>query len=91
MLFALRRPVFGQGAGSEYPMRRVADIFQPLSRPAEMIHVTAVLVLVISARHFCDRHRIAGLIVVKFRRPETMMGPSLRRFTAARTSSWRGR
>ena len=62
LLLGLTASGFGQGAGSEYPMRRVADMFQPLSRPAEMIHVTAVLVLVISARHLFVRHRNIGLL-----------------------------
>jgi cytochrome c oxidase subunit 2 len=62
--------VFGQGAGSEYPMRRVADMFQPMSRPAEMIHVTAVMVLVISAAIFVAVFGLLVYIVAKFRRPE---------------------
>jgi cytochrome c oxidase subunit 2 len=61
---------FGQGAGSEYTMRRVADIFQPLSRPAEMIYVTAVLVLIISAVIFVIVTGLLIYIVVKFRRPQ---------------------
>ena len=70
LLLCFAASAFGQGAGSEYPMRRVADIFQPLSRPAEMIHVTAVLVLIISAVIFVIVTGLLIYIVVKFRRPE---------------------
>ena len=70
LLFCFAASAFGQGAGSEYPMRRVADMFQPLSRPAEMIHVTAVLVLIISAFIFLVVTGMLVYIVVKFRRPE---------------------
>ncbi len=68
LLFCWTAPAFGQGSGSEYPMRRVADMFQPLSRPAEMIHVTAVLVLIISAFIFVVVTGLLVYIVVKFRR-----------------------
>ena len=70
LLFCFVASAFSQGAGSEYPMRRVADMFQPLSRPAEMIHVTAILVLVISALIFVFVTGMLVYIVVKFRRPE---------------------
>ena len=70
LLLGLTASGFGQGAGSEYPMRRVADMFQPLSRPAEMIHVTAVLVLVISLVIFLVVTGMLVYIIVKFRRPE---------------------
>jgi cytochrome c oxidase subunit 2 len=66
----LAASAYGQGAGSEYPMRRVADMFQPMSRPAEMIHVTAVMVLVISAVIFIAVFGLLIYIVVKFRVPE---------------------
>jgi cytochrome c oxidase subunit 2 len=69
-LICLAAPAFGQGAGSEYPMRRIADMFQPLSRPAEMIHVTAMLVLLISAIIFIVVTGMLIYIVVKYRRPE---------------------
>jgi len=61
---------YGQGAGSEYPMRRVADMFQPMSRPAEMIHGSAVMVLVISAAIFVIVFGLLLYIVAKFRLPE---------------------
>ena len=70
LLVGLAAPAFGQGAGSEYPMRRIADMFQPLSRPAEMIHVTAMLVLLISAIIFLVVTGMLIYIVVKYRRPE---------------------
>ncbi len=70
LLLCCAASVLGQGAGSEYPMRRVADMFQPLSRPAEMIHVTAMLVLVISLFIFLFVTGILVYCVVKFRRPE---------------------
>ena len=70
LLLCCAASVLGQGAGSEYPMRRVADMFQPLSRPAEMIHVTAVLVLIICGFIFLVVTGLLVYIVVKFRRPE---------------------
>ena len=70
LLLGLTGSGFGQGAGSEYPMRRVADMFQPLSRPAEMIQVTSILVLVICLGIFLAVMAILIYIVVKFRRPE---------------------
>lgn len=54
----------------EYPMRRVADMFQPLSRPAEMIHEAAVIVLLICAGIFLVVTGLLIYIVLKFRRPE---------------------
>lgn len=50
-------------------MRRIADMFQPLSRPAEMIHEAAVLVLIITAGIFVVVTGLLIFIVVKFRRP----------------------
>lgn len=50
-------------------MRRVADIFQPLSRPAEMIHEAAILVLLICAGIFIAVTGLLVFIVLKFRRP----------------------
>ncbi|MGB9277619.1 MAG: hypothetical protein WCC08_20570, partial [Terrimicrobiaceae bacterium] len=70
LLSCVAASAYGQGAGSEYPMRRVADMFQPMSRPAEMIHVTAVMVLVISAVIFIAVFGLLVYIVVKFRVPE---------------------
>lgn len=60
--------VHAQGAGSEYPMRRVADMFQPLSRPAELIHQSALLVIWISAGIFVVVTGLLVYIVVKYRR-----------------------
>ncbi len=68
ILWTLGVPVFAAPAGSEYPMRRVADIFQPLSRPAEMIHEATVLVLMICAAVFIVVTGLLVFIVVKFRR-----------------------
>jgi cytochrome c oxidase subunit 2 len=50
-------------------MRRVADMFQPLSRPAEMIHESAMLVLLICAGIFAVVTGLLVFIVIKFRRP----------------------
>jgi len=66
MLFAAN--AYGQGAGSEYEMRRVADMFQPLSRPAEMIHQSAMLVLWISAGTFAVVTARVVCQVVRFRK-----------------------
>lgn len=60
-----------QGAGADLPTHMVADMFKPLSRPAEMIHETSLLVLVICAVIFFV---VAGLllyIVVRFRKKAT--------------------
>ncbi|HEY5813632.1 MAG TPA: cytochrome c oxidase subunit II [Terrimicrobiaceae bacterium] len=70
VLFCFAATAFGQGAGSEYPMRRISDMFQPLSRPAEMIQGPAILVLVISAAIFIVVTVLLVYIVMKFRRPE---------------------
>lgn len=49
-------------------MRPVADMFQPLSRPAEMIHESAVLVLMITAAIFVVVTAMLVFVVWKFRR-----------------------
>lgn len=53
-----------QSAGE---MRWVSDMFQPLSKPAEMIHEAAVLVLLISAAIFLIVTGILVYVVWKFR------------------------
>ncbi|MFA7233928.1 MAG: cytochrome c oxidase subunit II [Terrimicrobiaceae bacterium] len=58
---------------SAYPqeggeMRPVADMFQPLSRPAEMIHGSAMLVLAITAGIFLAVTAVLVFVVWKFRR-----------------------
>ena len=52
--------VMAQAAGSDLPMRRVADMFKPLSRPAEMIHDVSVLAFWICGIIFII---VAGLLV----------------------------
>lgn len=49
-------------------MRPVSDMFQPLSRPAEMIHSSAVLVLAITAGIFVVVTAMLVFVVWKFRR-----------------------
>ena len=62
--------VHAQGAGSEYEMRRIADMFQPLSRPAEMIHESAILVSLVCLVIFIVVTGLLVYIVVKFRKPK---------------------
>lgn len=61
-------PAQADVTGNSYEMRRVADMFQPLSRPAEMIHQSAMVVLVITAAIFVVVTILLVYIVVKFRR-----------------------
>lgn len=68
---ALTGAVHAEAAGMEYEMRRVADIFKPLSRPAEMIHESAVLVLWICLGIFLVVAGLLAFIIVRFRRRET--------------------
>jgi len=49
-------------------MRPVADMFQPLSRPAEMIHSSSMLVLAITAGIFVVVTALMIFVVWKFRR-----------------------
>lgn len=51
-------------------MRRIADVMNPLSRPAEMIHEAAVLVLLISAGIFAVVTFLLVYIVVRFKKPK---------------------
>lgn len=60
-----------QGAGADLPMRRVADMFKPLSRPAEMIHDISLVVLLICAAIFLVVTFMIFYVVVKFRRRPT--------------------
>jgi len=61
-------PAHADVTGNSYQMRRVADIFDPLSRPAEMIHHSAMVVLLITAGIFLVVTFLLVYIVVKFRR-----------------------
>jgi cytochrome c oxidase subunit 2 len=70
LLFTLV-PAHADVTGNSYEMRRVADMFQPLSRPAEMIHQSAMVVLVITAAIFVVVTILLVYIVVKFRRRKT--------------------
>ncbi|MFZ4681557.1 MAG: cytochrome c oxidase subunit II [Terrimicrobiaceae bacterium] len=60
---------WAEPAGTEYPMRRITDIFQPLSRPAVMISEAAVVVILICAGIFVVVTGLLFFIVIKFRRP----------------------
>jgi len=51
-------------------MRRIANIFDPLSRPAEMIHETSMLVLLICAGIFAVVTFLLVYIVIRFKRPQ---------------------
>lgn len=66
---ALMVPAQAESIGSDYKMRRIADMFQPLSRPAEMIHEAAVLVLLICAGIFLVVTGLLVFIVIRFRKP----------------------
>lgn len=57
-------PAYPQEGGE---MRPVADMFQPLSRPAEMIHGSAMLVLAITAGIFLVVTAVLVFVVWKFR------------------------
>lgn len=74
LLMALSGAVQAEAAGMEYEMRRVADMFKPLSRPAEMIHESAVLVMLICAGIFVVVTGLLVFIVLKFRRKENDNG-----------------
>ncbi len=58
-------PAYSNDGGE---MRPVADMFQPLSRPAEMIHSSAMLVLAITAAIFVVVTAMLVFVVWKFRR-----------------------
>jgi len=67
LLTAFCPSVFAQAVDGGQ-MRPVADMFQPLSRPAEMIHESAVLVLAITAGIFVVVTAMLVFVVWKFRR-----------------------
>lgn len=66
--------VRAEAAGMEYPMRRVADMFDPLSRPAEMIHEASLLVSLICIGIFVVVTGLLIYIVLRFRRRENDNG-----------------
>ncbi len=68
VLFALTASASAEPAGMEYPMRRIADMFDPLSRPAEMIHEAAVLVSLICLGIFVVVAGLLVYVVIRFRR-----------------------
>lgn len=55
-------------AQSGGPHRPIADMFQPLSKPAEMIHESAILVLMVTAVIFVVVTAMLVYVVWKFRR-----------------------
>lgn len=67
IFFAFSGVLHAQGAGSDYPMRRVADVFAPLSRPSEMIFDVALVVLWVTAAIFVVVTALLVYIVFKFR------------------------
>lgn len=69
-LAAIPNVLHAEAAGTEYPMRRIADIFKPLSRQSEMINEAAILVLLITLGIFLVVGGLFVYIVIKFRRPE---------------------
>ncbi len=54
-------------SGSDYPMRRIADVFDPLSLPAEMIMSTAMVVLWITLGIFIVVTTLLVFIVIRYR------------------------
>ena len=68
IFFFLCPPAYPQGAGK---MRPVSDMFEPLSRPAEMIHHSSLLVLAITAGIFAVVAAMLVYVVWKFRGKET--------------------
>ncbi len=54
-------------SGSDYPMRKVADVFAPLSLPAEMIMSTAMVVLWITLGIFIVVTTLLVYIVIRYR------------------------
>lgn len=65
IFFFLCSAAYPQDGGQ---MRPVSDMFQPLSRPAEMIHTSSVLVLAITAGIFVVVTALLIYVVWKFRR-----------------------
>lgn len=68
LLIATRLSGADVGPADGGQMRPVADMFQPLSRPAEMIHESAMLVLAITAGIFLVVTGLLVFTVWKFRR-----------------------
>ena len=64
ILFFLCSPAYPQVGGE---MRPVSDMFEPLSRPAEMIHNSSLLVLAITAGIFVVVTAMLVFVVWKFR------------------------
>jgi len=54
---------------SEKVQHRVADMFQPLSKPAEMIHDVSLVVLFVCAVIFVIVTGMLAYVVIKFRKP----------------------
>ena len=65
LFFLLPTPAYPQAGGV---MRPVSDMFEPLSRPAEMIHNSSLLVLAITAGIFVVVTALLVYVVWKFRR-----------------------
>ena len=59
---------FGQDAGDGGEMRPVADMFQPLSRPAEMILGPTIVVLLVTTGIFVVVSSVLIFVIWKFRR-----------------------
>jgi len=55
---------------NDLPQKPVADIFEPLSAPAEMIHEASIIVLVITGAIFVIVTFLLFYTVFKFRRPK---------------------
>jgi len=70
LLFGLAATLHAQPAGADLPVRKVADMFKPLSRPAEMIHDVSLIVLLICAVIFLIVTGMLVFVVWKFRRPK---------------------
>lgn len=67
VLFILLAPGAFAEAVTGGEMRPIADMFQPLSRPAEMIHESAILVLAITAGIFLVVTAMLVFVVWKYR------------------------
>jgi cytochrome c oxidase subunit 2 len=70
LMAATTLPAQAEQMGLDYPMRRIADIWQPLSRPAEMIHEIGLLVSLICLGIFLVVAGLAVFIILRFRRRE---------------------
>lgn len=63
--------LFADVSGAGYPMKRITDIFDPQSLPAEMIMTTAMVVLWITLGIFVVVTTLLVFIVIRFRRKPT--------------------